>query len=93
MESSLKVSEESLKNAKNSEVKQLEAWRREEEKFSVKIKSLETDLENLKVSQKEENAAAASSSIQIKVILDTYQPFHFYLIASFATFCIGCTAS
>jgi len=68
LESSLKVSEESLKNAKNSEVKQLEAWRREEEKFSVKIKSLETDLENLKVSQKEENAAAASSSIQIKVL-------------------------
>ena len=67
MESSLKISEESLKNAKNSEVEQLEAWRREEEKFSVKINRLETEIENLKVSQKEENAATASSSIQIKV--------------------------
>ena len=67
MESSLKVSEESLKNAKNSEVEQLEAWRKEEEKFSVKINRLETEIESLKVSQKEENAATASSSIQIKV--------------------------
>ena len=69
MQLSLQAAEESLKNAKDREVKLEEDWRKGQDNLYARIKELETEIENLKVSKKEENEAVATSTIQIKVAL------------------------